>query len=939
MSDREQNRLNGRIPARAMYEKAEQVPGPGDIRPDMTRRAGRAPMLPDEEPEQRYVPAQTQYVSKRVSRLSDAPAADDYQGGIPAQGYERRRRSQRHAGMEQEAQERPEPRLAQPTMREATRVLPSTQRDEPRMAPPTRPVPVNRTPMENEQMLGQGRPQGPGANYARGQRPVQGQDEFAPIRPRQAPVTPSYLEEEEEDAPRRGRTGLMVLLGLVLVAALFVGALYLALPGRDDQQSGGIINALNDVKDTITQEVGLFATSVKNIFVTETKEPPAVQYFQVVPSASQAPVDLAFTITTTKTVEGVRILNSLGNVLLEEKSPRVNEEQWIIWTLTLSITEAYTGQISAQVLSGETWLDSDKTVDVAINAPVAAPTEDPVDHTPLPSQQVNEANTPEPSIAPTATPDPTAVPTATPEPTPEPTATPEPTPVASPSPTPMPYMTAGAVEGTDPSQLKLTTKIYSGSKSVNEYNRIVPVKMNGPMDYAAWNGAVLTFRGGPFRQNAAYGTVDVQENKLEIAWSTPMGGISSYHGAGWTGQPAIVKWTKEIRQIMNINEEKKAVTALKEVILASQDGKIYFLDLADGQPTRDPINVGYPLKGSVSIDPSGMPMLSVGQGISKIGNNTGDIGYFLFNLIDQKQLKFINGRDRNAYGSNGAFDGTSLMDRNSDTMIIAGENGMLYTIHLNTKFDHIEAKLTIDPEIVSYKSKTSTQKDTQTGIEGSVAMYGSYVYFADAIGILQCVDVNTMKPVWAVDTDDNTDASIALDFDEDGTLALYTANTVKEQGKNGISTIRRLNALTGEQEWTYTVKVEFDSNETGGVMASPVVGQQSIGNLVIFTVAKTPEGGQIIAFDKKTGHIAWQQPMSHFSWSSPVAVYNEAGEAWIIQGDSNGLLQLLDGQTGAVMNGIQLEGAIIGSPAVYNDTLVVGTSGKGVSKIYGIKIK
>ena len=152
-------------------------------------------------------------------------------------------------------------------------------------------------------------------------------------------------------------------------------------------------------------------------------------------------------------------------------------------------------------------------------------------------------------------------------------------------------------------------------------------------------------------------------------------------------------------------------------------------------------------------------------------------------------------------------------------------------------------------------------------------------------------------------------------------------------------TIRRLNALTGEQEWSYPVKVDYDKNEAGGAMASPVIGQQSIGNLVIFTVAKTPEGGQIIALDKKTGHVVWQQPMSHFSWSSPVAVYNENGDAWIIQGDSEGVLQLMDGQTGAVMNSIQLEGAITASPAVYNDMLVVGTSGKGVSKIYGIKIK
>jgi len=37
------------------------------------------------------------------------------------------------------------------------------------------------------------------------------------------------------------------------------------------------------------------------------------------------------------------------------------------------------------------------------------------------------------------------------------------------------------------------------------------------------------------------------------------------------------------------------------------DGKIYFLDLDDGSYTRNPINVGAPLKGSVTVDPGVIP--------------------------------------------------------------------------------------------------------------------------------------------------------------------------------------------------------------------------------------------------------------------------------------------------------------------------------------------
>jgi outer membrane protein assembly factor BamB len=790
--------------------------------------------------------------------------------------------------------------------------------------------------MDPNGWVGQGRPQAPGANYAR--PPVK--DEFTPIRARQSQAAPEYLEEDE---PRRGHPGVKFLLALVLLAALFVAGLYFVLPARDAQEDSGIISTLNDVKDAITKEAELLARSVKDIVAPEVKEPARVQDFQVAPATGQAPVELAFTLTTTKTVEGVRIADDQGNVLAHETVPFVDEENRLIWSLKLPLQEAYSGIVEAQVKEGEAWIPSGKTVQLSILAPTVAPVEtlaptpELAQETPAPTLEAQE--TPAPTEIPTEAP--TEVPTQEPTeaPTPEATVTPAPTQAPTPSPAPIPLMTAGAVEGTDPSQIKLTSAAYSGGKKASDFARTAPVNMNGPAGYSAWQGAVLTFRGSPFRQNAAYGTVDVKENKLEIAWSSPMGGISSYHGAGWPGQPAIVKWTKEVREMMNISPEKKAVTALKEVIMASQDGNIYFLDLADGQATRDPIHVGYPLKSSVSIDPRGMPMLMVGQSVSIIGNKTGAIGYFVFNLINQKQMMFINGRDKNAYFSNGAFDGSALLDLNSDTMIVAGENGLLYTVALNTKFDVANATLSIDPKTAIYKSKTSKQEKKETGIEGSVAMYGNYAYFADATGILQCVDVNTMKPVWAVDTDDNTDASIALDYEADGSLALYTGNTVKKQGKKGVCTIRRLNALTGEQIWSYPVKVDFDSDETGGCMASPVVGQQSIGNLVIFTVAKTPEGGAVIAFDKKTGNVVWQQTMAHFSWSSPVTVYNENGDAWIIQGDSEGVLQLMDGQTGAVMNSLQLEGAITASPAVYNNMLVVGTSGKGVSKIYGITIK
>ena len=68
-------------------------------------------------------------------------------------------------------------------------------------------------------------------------------------------------------------------------------------------------------------------------------------------------------------------------------------------------------------------------------------------------------------------------------------------------------------------------------------------------------------------------------------------------------------------------------------------------------------------------------------------------------------------------------------------------------------------------------------------------------------------------------------------------------------------------------------------------------------------------------------------------------MYSEGGESWIIQASNSGMLYLLRGTTGEVVSTLQLEGQITASPAVYNDTLVIGTTGKDAPRIYGISLK
>ena len=58
----------------------------------------------------------------------------------------------------------------------------------------------------------------------------------------------------------------------------------------------------------------------------------------------------------------------------------------------------------------------------------------------------------------------------------------------------------------------------------------------------------------------------------------------------------------------------------------------------------------------------------------------------------------------------------------------------------------------------------------------------------------------------------------------------------------------------------------------------------------------------------------------------------------IVQASSEGTITLYKGDTGEVVSTLDVEGTIEASPAVYKDMLVIGTTGKNTSYIYGISL-
>ncbi len=370
-----------------------------------------------------------------------------------------------------------------------------------------------------------------------------------------------------------------------------------------------------------------------------------------------------------------------------------------------------------------------------------------------------------------------------------------------------------------------------------------------------------------------------------------------------------------------------------EAIYCTLDGHIYFLDLEDGSPTRDTINVEFPMKGSVSIDPRGVPLLYSGQGISRLTGRTGKIGLRIFSLIDGQELFMINGRDSDSYRDHGAFDSVCLVDAASDTLIAPGENGLIYTYKLNTQFDPEAGALSIKPEKGGYRYRNSKG----LGVENSIAVYGHLGYFADNGGLLHCVDLNTLQPVWTANVTDDSDATCALDPQPDGRVLLFTGCEVDMQKNGGSAYIRCFDAMTGALVWEYSEVCTYDKDVNGGVLGSPAVGEGPVSNLVFFHIAKTFKGGgALVALDKQTGDVIWRKELPRYGWSSPVAIYGDEGQAHLILGDSGGVLRLLDARTGEERGRVELNGNIEGSPAVYGDMLVIGTRG---CVIYGIRIR
>lgn len=536
------------------------------------------------------------------------------------------------------------------------------------------------------------------------------------------------------------------------------------------------------------------------------------------------------------------------------------------------------------------------------------------------------------------------------------TPTPIPTPTLEPTPTPVPTFNPSPVAGTMPSDFGLEEAIEDNGTVVDTYTRPEPIDFLEGDTYTELEG-VITFRGNNFRDSAAYGTVTWTGQAAE-PWTFSVGsmakksGSGSWTGCGWTGQPLIVKWPEETKRIMNLYDSAKNDPDLVEVIYATMDGHIYFLDLYTGEKTRDPINVGYPFKGAGALDPRGYPLMYVGSGDD---STAGDSRAFIINLIDGTILYEFGVEDGFALRDLSYFDSSALVDAETDTLIYPGESGILYTIKLNTQYDPNAGTISINPQTVKWRYKGARSLSTDTvdgsqgwwlGIEDSAIIWREHAIFTDNGGHMICLNLNTMKAVWVQDTLDDTNCTPVLSLEgPDNHSYVYTStsfhpNWRASENSTAPIPIWKIDAVTGQivaQNDTYHCQTIATPNQvSGGVQGTLAIGEKDLEGLIFVPVAMT-EGtrGKLVALNTSDMSVKWECDFAGYPWSSPVAVYDDSGKGYLVQCNKTGYIHLIDGQTGEIISEMSLGSNVEASPAVYNNMVVVGTRG---GLIYGMDL-
>lgn len=450
-------------------------------------------------------------------------------------------------------------------------------------------------------------------------------------------------------------------------------------------------------------------------------------------------------------------------------------------------------------------------------------------------------------------------------------------------------------------------------------------------DRYAGKESVYVFRKD-LRRDADYGgKVKGTPREVEIAWAFETAYDTTHTrfgtwggGSGWTGQPLYVKWTDDQQALFKKSSPGLTVDfGPEEIIVGSLCGKGYFINYQTGKASRQPLDLGNVVKGTIGLDPE-YYNLYVGQGVPR---QAGPFGHQVFDLLKHERTFFF-GPDPKAWRGWNAFDSNSIVA--GGYLFWCGENGSVY------KYERSQGTLR-RVSVMRYRVGGMAP-----GIESSLCVYRNYGYFSDNRGNVICINLNTMKPVWYYNNHDDSDGTMVC-REEGGAPYLYTACEVDKQGDSGICHFIKLNGLNGERVWETNIpcrRINLPGKTLdGGMYASPLIGSGDCQDMIFANICRngaSKSAGELTAFSTKDGKILYTVPYGQFAWSSPVAFHNEKNEMFIFAGDASGIIRIIRGKTGEVVCKKVVGSNFESSPVVIGNTAVVGCRG---NKIYKFVIK
>ncbi|HET6664093.1 MAG TPA: hypothetical protein VFG94_07535, partial [Acidimicrobiales bacterium] len=240
---------------------------------------------------------------------------------------------------------------------------------------------------------------------------------------------------------------------------------------------------------------------------------------------------------------------------------------------------------------------------------------------------------------------------------------------------------------------------------------------------------LLTFRGSPTRTYYGEGPVPTAP---QILWSYPgaSGGMcaestvgSDTHvwcGSGWTGQPSVFE------------EDGRTW-----VVFGAYDRAVHFLDWETGADILPPFPTGDIIKGSVTIDPDGFPLVYS-------GSRDNEYHVIATDRPEPVELWSLPADAVSPTRWNNDWDGASLVI--DDYLFEGGENSQFHIVKLNRSYD-AQGLVQVDPQLVFNTPGWDDQLlrdvgDGQVSIENSVAIHDEVAYFTNGGGLVQGWDVS-----------------------------------------------------------------------------------------------------------------------------------------------------------------------------------------------------